>query len=193
MNVFDFDGTLYDGDSSTDFFKWCYRKRPSLIRFLPKQSLGFLGYHLFKIDKARMKQYYFCFFKAIDTLDMVEKFWDERMDRIAPWYKDIHKDDDLVISASPTFLVEAACRRMGIKNVIASKVDPATGKFSSKNCRDVEKIARLHEIFPDAEIDDFYSDSDADLPLARMSKRAFKVIDMKVTEWDVDFEKTDYN
>ena len=44
MNVYDFDGTIYDGDSTIDFFFYSLKKKPSLICYLPKQATGFLLY-----------------------------------------------------------------------------------------------------------------------------------------------------
>ena len=35
MNVYDFDKTIYDGDSTTDFIAWCIRRRPSLAAVDP--------------------------------------------------------------------------------------------------------------------------------------------------------------
>ena len=31
MNVYDFDGTIYDGDSTVDFLIYMYRKHPGLM------------------------------------------------------------------------------------------------------------------------------------------------------------------
>ena len=35
MNVFDFDNTIYDGESAIDFFLYYLKKDPKLIRYLP--------------------------------------------------------------------------------------------------------------------------------------------------------------
>ena len=35
MNVYDFDDTIYDGDSNADFFKDLIMKYPSLLRYAP--------------------------------------------------------------------------------------------------------------------------------------------------------------
>ena len=35
MNVYDFDDTIYDGDSNADFFKDLFIKYPSLLRYAP--------------------------------------------------------------------------------------------------------------------------------------------------------------
>ena len=52
MNVYDFDGTIYDGDSTVDFYVFALKKKPSLISYGPKQAWGFLLYLLKKINKV---------------------------------------------------------------------------------------------------------------------------------------------
>ncbi|MBQ3300653.1 MAG: hypothetical protein IJH04_00615, partial [Eggerthellaceae bacterium] len=56
MDVYDFDGTLYWGDSTADFLKWCVKRHPRIIRTLPRTGIAAvacLGLHL--IDKTRFK------------------------------------------------------------------------------------------------------------------------------------------
>ena len=45
MNIYDFDGTLYHGDSTMDFLKYSFKKHPSLLRFLPAMGLAALRHH----------------------------------------------------------------------------------------------------------------------------------------------------
>ena len=55
--IYDFDGTLYDGDSTMDFLKYSFKKHPSLLRFLPAMGLAALRHYGFhSIDKTAMKQ-----------------------------------------------------------------------------------------------------------------------------------------
>ena len=42
VNIYDFDGTIYDGDSSIDFYLFCLRKNVSIIKFLPVFIIGLL-------------------------------------------------------------------------------------------------------------------------------------------------------
>ena len=37
MNVYDFDGTLYDGDSTMDLYRYCLLRRPYIVFCLPGQ------------------------------------------------------------------------------------------------------------------------------------------------------------
>ena len=42
--LYDFDGTIYDGDSSVDFFKFCLKKDKSIYKMLPKMFIKFIAY-----------------------------------------------------------------------------------------------------------------------------------------------------
>ena len=45
MNAYDFDDTIYAGDSSLHFFVFFLRKDPSLIKYLPKVISILNDYH----------------------------------------------------------------------------------------------------------------------------------------------------
>ena len=193
MNVFDFDGTLYNGESGTDFYKFCFRQhRIKFIRYMPRQAWGWIGKHLFHKNNTWMKQRYYAFFKGIDAEEMAERFWDANSGRIFDWYKPLQNEDDLVITASPDFLIRPICRRLGIKYLIASEVDPKTGRTLSTNCRDREKVVRFRREYGDTPIQNFYSDSYADTPLAELAEKAFMIKDGKVTEWDFSATPDDW-
>ena len=184
MNVYDFDYTLYGGESGTDFYKFCLRHKRSLIRYWPRQAWGWIGKHILGKDNTWMKQRYYSFFRGIDVIEMAERFWDENIVKIRAWYQSLHRHDDLVITASPEFLIKPICRRLGIRNLIASEVDPKTGKTLSRNCRDWEKVRRYRRVYGDTPIEEFYSDSYADSPLARMAAKAHMVVEGEIVDWD---------
>ena len=58
---------------------------------------------------------------------------------------------------------------------IASKVDPATGTCLDENCKGAHKVELFARAYPGVQIDEFYSDSLSDTPLAEISKKAFLV------------------
>ncbi len=184
MNVFDFDGTIYDGDSSIDFWIFCIKRKPALIRYLSRQLSGALFYKLGKISKEEFKSRYFCFFEGISDIDLcVKEFWDKQQNKIKDWYKTIHKTDDCVISASPAFLLSDICSRLDIKNLIATKVDKQTGKLIGKNCHDVYKPLFFRESLGDITIDEFYSDSKSDAPMAKLANKSFLVKNNNILNW----------
>ena len=176
MNVYDFDKTIYRRDSSTDFILFLYRKKPSLLRFAPRQAFAALRYYVFRsISKTQMKERFFSLFSACDAAARVPEFWSGHRNGIYDWYKAQHREDDVIISASPRFLLEPVCRELGITRLIASEVDPKNGCFVGENCHGAEKLRRFRAQFPDETIHEFYSDSRSDTPLAEAAEDAFLI------------------
>lgn len=184
MNVYDFDKTVYDGDLSIDFWIFCLSRKPVLIRFIPRQMIGFILYFMKKISKEELKSRYFSFFSGIENVDsLVNDFWNGKERKIKHWYKEIRQESDCIISASPYFLLSEICRRLGIKNLIATDVNEKTGNLQGLNCSGMNKLDFFHKQFNDVEIDFFYSDSFSDLPMAKASRRAFFVKGNKISDW----------
>ncbi|MGB4613660.1 MAG: haloacid dehalogenase-like hydrolase, partial [Erysipelotrichaceae bacterium] len=113
----------------------------------------------------------------------LEIFVEENLHKIEPWYLNQQKEDDLVISASPYFLVKAFLDKIDVKHLIASNVDKNTGKYTGLNCYGEEKVKRYREVYNNKEIEEFYSDSLSDTPMAKISKNAFFVTRGKITNW----------
>ena len=173
MNVYDFDGTIYSGDSSVDFYFYSLRRHPGIIRYAPGQAKGALLYFLKRIDKKSLKEHFFSFLRGIDAAQYAEDFWQKNAGKIRPWYLQQQAPDDAVISASPEFLLQPICRMLNIQHLIASKVQLSSGRFLAENCYGAEKLRRWNEESGHREIDCFYSDSQSDAPLASFAKNAF--------------------
>lgn len=184
MNVYDFDGTIYDGDSTVDFYFYCFKKNPSIIKYLPKQIKGMILYYFKKINKTQMKEYFYSFFEGIKNIDQnVKEFWNRNGNKIKNWYLKQQNEDDVIISASPYFLLFPICENIGIHEVIASNVNKKTGKYEGENCKGEEKVKRFFEKFESGRIDEFYSDSYTDTPLAEISNKAFLVKKEKIIDF----------
>ena len=184
MNVYDFDKTIYDHDSTWDFYKYTLKRHPSVLKYILKQGMAALKYVLKIWDKTRMKEVFYLFLREIDDIDReVEEFWDSHEKYIHKWYLDQRREDDVVISASPEFIIKSICSRLGVKYAYASKVDKKTGKYDGINCHDVEKASVFREHFPEGEIDRSYSDSYSDHPLAKLAKESFLVKGETLEPW----------
>ena len=184
MNVYDFDGTIYRGDSSVDFFAFCLTRYPWLAIFLPYQIAMILAYKLRLCSKEQEKSAYFSFLRLVpDVQSTVTAFWRKKKIKIESWYLAQKKQDDVVISASPAFLLLPISEHLNIGKLIASEVNSHTGTFESKNCSGEEKVRRLKKLFADATIDSFYSDSESDKPMAKLAQNAFKVKKGILNKW----------
>ncbi len=184
MNVYDFDDTIYRGDSTVDFIKYNLMKKPKVWLSVPRQLVyGFL-YVLRLVPKKVFKENVFSSFKYIDSMEQhLEQFVDDHMCNIKPFYYKQQKEDDCVISASPSFLVEAFCRRLNIGSVLASPVSMMDGTYHGENCWGDEKVRRYDEQYQRSDIDEFYSDSLSDTPLAMIAKTAYLVKGDVISPW----------
>ena len=192
MNVYDFDNTIYDGDSTVDFVWYCMGRYPKVRKyFFPIIfDCARLGLHAISKDEFKARLYRFLAF--IDDVDeAVNDFWDGHRQNIQKWYLDQKRSDDLIISASPEFLLEGVSKELGV-SLIASLVDKDTGKLLGPNNSNEAKVKRFTEKYGDGLdagaplagiIEEFYSDSDNDLPMARLADKAFKVKHGKVAPW----------
>lgn len=185
MNIYDFDKTIYPKDSSIQFYVYNLVRHPKLIKYWPSQLLAYSRYYLFgSITKTEMKTIFYRYFKSIPNIhEMVNEFWDKNERNIHPWYLQQKKDDDLIISASPEFLLKPICEKLGI-TLIASRIDEKNGNTNGNNCYGEEKVNRFYEIFPEGKIDSFYSDSYSDTPLALLAYEAFLVKGSRRLPWD---------
>lgn len=185
VNVYDFDGTIYNGDSSVDIYFFLLKRYPKLIAFFPKQMLGIVKYKLHLSSKEEMKEMYFSFLKGVRTdKTFVDDFWKQNQNKIKEWYLKQKRKDDVIISASPEFLLKPICDILGIDNLIATKVELSSGKFLSKNCQGAEKVVRFEEIFSEAEIEAFYSDSKSDTYMAKLATKAFLIKNNRIIDWE---------
>ena len=183
MNTYDFDKTVRKGDSTVHFCLWCASRYPAVLLDLPAAVLAFMRAKRGRCTVTEAKQTLFRFLRRIPDVDaQVDRFWrkDERF--LYPWYLAQKRPDDVIISASPEFLLRPVCERLGV-TLLASRVDANTGVFTGENCHGEEKVRRFYEAFPEGHADTFYSDSLSDTPMAREAERAFRIVRGRVTDW----------
>lgn len=187
MNVFDFDKTIYRSDATVDFYLHCLKRHPGIIKCLPAQLYGILKYKFHRCSKEVMKENFFCFLKQLKDVDKdIDIFIKMNSYKIQKWYLSIQEKTDVVISASPRFLIDRFSKETSQFYVIASEVDKETGVFRSKNCYGGEKVRRFKKEFPNGVVDKFYSDSFSDLPMAKLARAPYLVERGKVIKkWNI--------
>ncbi len=186
MNVYDFDKTIFAGDSTVRFYRYCLRRFGAVWLSLPGTLAAGLSYALGLTDLERFKGRFYRFLRRVPDVERaVEDFWEGHWHDLRPWYLEQRREDDLVISASPDFLIGAACRRLGIRS-LASPVDARTGALLGPNCKGEEKVRRFRALCGDAAIDEFYSDSHSDDPLAALARNAWLVRGERRFPWNTE-------
>lgn len=185
MNVYDFDKTIYDGDSTVDFYFYCLKHFGKTRRLLP-EVIWFGMLYCFKIiKKDEFKSRFFKFISLIPDIEKAaDEFWDKNSYKIKDFYKEKKKPDDIIISASPQFILNSICKTLGIENLICTNVCLSDGKIIGKNCFGEEKVKRFYDMgFKKEDVDEFYSDSLSDTPLAKISKKAYVVSKNELIPW----------
>lgn len=183
-NIYDFDETIYYSDSTKDFYFYCLKNFPKMLFSVPSMISAFFLYVIGAKTKTQFKEKMYTFLKYVPDIDSaLEDFWNGHEHKIKEWYKKRKKDSDIIISASPEFLLSPICNRLGIKNLIASRVDKHSGKYSGENCWGEEKVKRLNAEFGEVVCNEFYSDSLSDTPLANIAKKAQIIKGDTLIDW----------
>ena len=185
MNIYDFDKTIYDGDSTAAFIKYCAKRyKRAYVTIIPTLWAYFL-YMLGIYTKTRFKEKMYRFLKYVPDIDSaVTDFWDGHEGNILDYYIAQHRDSDIIISASPEFLLRPIGDRLGIHKLIASRVDKHTGRSTGENCWGEEKVIRLRDETGITHCDEFYSDSKSDQPLADIADKAYIVRRNTLVPWN---------
>ena len=184
MNVYDFDKTIFPSDCSVKFAIWCMNRHPHLwLTFFPKAVRNLIRYKKGKMTRARMMLEFFSILRLRDFDTLIERYWETHEKNISAWYLAQKKPDDLIISASPSCIIEPIARRLGVQYV-ATEYDREFGVFTD-NLMFAKGKARyiIDHDFP--VIENFYSDSLADTPIALCAEKAHMVTDkaQKVIDW----------
>ena len=173
-DLYDFDGTIYDGDSGVDIILFALKKYPKIFFLLIINCFKYL----FKIiDKETFKGYMFSFVKYIDNMDeFLNEFWDRNECKIKTFWKNkkSHKKD-IIISASGYFWLKPIADKYEVVDLIATNIDTSTGKIIGNNCHGKEKVKLFYSKYKDAIIDKMYTDSSNDLPLIKEARQGFMV------------------
>ncbi|KAB7790272.1 haloacid dehalogenase-like hydrolase [Bifidobacterium leontopitheci] len=218
MRVFDFDGTIYDGESLFDLYLYSARYDPRVFRHLApvlryaiKYKLGrgtleqmergvgdVTSKYLRDVSRSRRieglrtaplegaRELGLGDDVLADKVTVIEEssttggletlvrsFWDRNMRKIKPWYRP--RPDDVILTASFDATVGEACRRLGLKRLVASTIDPETLTVTYLNFN-TNKPKRFRELYgEDAVVDEFYTDSTFDSPMIDLARTAYMV------------------
>lgn len=160
INMYDFDDTIYSGDSSVDFIKYCYKKGYIKFNNILKITGCFIKYFFGVFDITEFKEVLFSFLSNIDDGErVVSEFWDEHYKNIKKFYLDKNHENDIINSASPYFLLKPACEILGVKDLIASDVNIKNGKYKGTNNSKGVKVKNLYKKYKDCAVEECYSDN----------------------------------
>lgn len=174
MNCYDFDKTILRGNTVQRFWWYCVLRFPYLWLLLPEVFFACLLFGLRIITRdffLRMMEVFEIF--VPNKLKQAQKFWDKNQKYVKQWYLEAKRDDDIVVSASPDYLIEEICTRLGVR-CIATKTKK-NGMALGKHCYGAQKVVRFQESFPSVVPESYYSDSMSDVPMFEFAQSGFWV------------------
>ncbi|MCX5773545.1 MAG: HAD-IB family hydrolase [Fusobacteria bacterium] len=197
--VYDFDKTLYSKETGTNFYFSLIKEHPFMLYALPLHLIGIILYVAKMISLEKLKSIYFIFLegKSLEEVQaLVENYWVEECKNLySEVLKTVEENKEMyeliLITASPRILVEPLGIKLGFTKVIGTEFQEKKGKFISKlvgkNCKKSEKVKRLREYLEILEsdileIEKFYSDSAADMPLFDLAKEKYWINNGSVVE-----------
>lgn len=176
MNVYDFDDTIYNGDTNKDLIIFGLKKYPKLVfQSLKSARKMKKNYKIGLVEFERVKEELLSFiFKIPNYPAFLNQFVDAHMKKIKPWYNARKTEHDVILSASYDLWISLFARRLGVKVVIATKTD-SNGKIIGKNCKGEEKVRRLQELLPNVKVSAAYGDSETDRYVLELAESGYVV------------------
>lgn len=186
FDLYDFDKTVYPWDSETVFLFYCILHRPYLIILAPWLAFNLMLFFLGFGDKFKGRC--FSFLPFVNGEEMAKKFWDKQQKNIYPIFNPENRERPVVVcSASPEFFLKPICEKYGVHTLIATRMNPKTGKIYGFNCKDKQKPVRLAETLPNAEFINVYSDSlKNDIHIFELGQKCFHAEKGTLTEMSIE-------
>lgn len=188
VDIYDFDKTVIPYDSALHFWFWSMIHRPWTLILLPFQLFWGTLMLLKILPVPKFKKIAFNFVALINTEKSVKQYWDKHEKDIYDFFKPENRTQErkcVVISASPDFLIEEIARRLKVDFCIASPHSAKNGHLIGTICRRDKKVDKFKEKFPDAEVENVYSDSlEHDKYIFALGKRCFLAKKGILTEID---------
>ena len=193
--VYDFDKTIYGGETGTDFLIFYMKKKPLKVFLFGISFVKDILLFLFK--KIKLKELKGSYFKFLsdESTDEVEKlaneFWEKRASKVYGWVPneiiENKKETDyvIVISASPLFLIDSFVKKLGFTHAFGTIMETEVRngekyylpKVVGENCKNVEKVKVINRWAEEEgikyKIIKFYSDSIMDKPLFDIAEKKY--------------------
>lgn len=185
--AFDVDGTLTFTDSFTLFLRYVAGREGYFLKMASLTPV-FITYALKIISRDEAKNHLISkFFKDMDYQQYIEKCHDfaknayplivrkDGLEAVANHIK--NNENPIIVSASLEDYLKPWGESIGMKTVLATRLEvkggKLTGQMLGKNCRAEEKLARIRELYPNAEIVAAYGDSRGDKEMLEAATKPY--------------------
>lgn len=179
MQAFDFDNTLYKGESTFDFAIFVIKKKKKLIRYLPGILKALTAYKLclWQEEKflSELEKYTKVFLENKNELQVLTKeFWLTHEKNLYLNMLEKINFNDVIITASPKFLMDGIKHRLNTKHILCTEIDFDNGKITWLNFGK-NKVLNFKKKYKNKKIKNFYTDSYNDKPFMDFSNNVYLV------------------
>lgn len=179
IKVFDFDNTIYRGESSVDLALFMIKNNKKILLYLPSIFVNMIKYKLCLVKKEKLIKKINNFMSAIifdrkELLELVERFWSKKIHKLDRKMLNRINRDDVIITAGPDFLIHGIKKLLNTNNIISSEIDEVKNKMKYFNFGD-NKVKRYKELYGDKRISCLFTDSYNDRALMDISDKVFIV------------------
>lgn len=177
MNGYDFDNTIYDGESLLDFFFFCLSKDKRLLLCFPVVIKNLFLYAVQYIELEDVlkdaDKYSYLYVDNKDFISyLVEEFWKKNKYKLKKKYLDKITNDDVIITACPNFLIDGIRDMLNTQNIISSVISE-NGKIDFL-CFKENKYKKFIELY-NKPLDCFYTDSYNDVSMLLHANNSYIV------------------
>jgi len=185
MKVFDFDNTIYDGESMVDFVYFMIDKKEKLKKYKGIVDKLAKLYEINLLSPSLIENVINKYKKDFDLSSnnitkYIDEFWESNKKKIRKEMLDKIDKEDLIITAAPDILIDPVRKLLKTKNIYSSIVNIEKRELVFM-CYKENKAKKFKELYGDKQIDELYTDSYADKPLMKLSKKVY-LIDKKAKE-----------
>ena len=185
MKLFDFDNTIYDGESTVDFFMFVLNKKREITRYIPLMVYSLLMYKanllsLSKVQEIANKCTHVLVKHQNEAMQLVDEFWKNYSYKLKNSFLSKIGSDDVIITASPNVLIQGIQDQLGTSNIICSTINMEKGTLDFL-CMGENKVKAFLKKYPNVIPDEFYTDSMMDAPLMSLAKKCFLVKGTRVS------------
>lgn len=179
MQAFDFDNTIYKGESSFDFAVFVIKKNKKLLKYLPGVLKILISYKVCKLNVDEFQKALDKYTKVFlenkeDIQKLTKEFWMMHEKNLYLNMLEKIKFNDVIITTSPDFLMEGIKKRLKTKHILCTKTDLKKGKIIYLNFHE-NKVKSFKKAYPKKKVKTFYTDSYNDKPLMDFSENVYLV------------------
>ena len=186
MQVFDFDNTIYHGESTFDFAMFIIKRKKSLLKCAPGITLLLIKYKRCKMNalefQTELEKFTGPFLQNKEFIKKsVQDFWQKNRKKLDQNIIKKIKKHDVILTCSPSFLIKEIENDLNTKNIVATEIDIDEGKIHFLNFGK-NKVKIFQEKFPKKKIQTVYTDSYNDKALMDVAKNVYLVKKGKCTK-----------